>query len=85
MGFPRDTDRAGFAGGAIGACGVERASITQETEILIEQGLLTERALGGPRTAALLRQLADLGKLYSGRRCGRRRDARFRGRTQLRY
>ena len=40
-------------------------SITQETEILIEQGLLTERALGGPRTAALLRQLADLVKLYS--------------------
>src|SRR4051794_35328910 len=51
-------------GELVARAGASGGSITQETEILIEQGLLTEKMLGGPRTAALLRQLGELVKFY---------------------
>jgi hypothetical protein len=41
-------------------------SITQEMELLLEQALSAEELLGGPRTAALLRILAETAKFCQG-------------------
>ena len=68
----RDTDQPDLRERAGGARGASGRSITQETEILIEQGLLTEKSAGRPAHRRPATAVGELVKFYQDDNARRR-------------